>query len=284
MRLKTVERDPHQCGAEAVKTIAIAAALAGFQLSSLCLAAPKPIIGINMEMSGETTSPRLSLAGDYVDAVTSAGGIPVLLPATNSLTDVKRQVALCDGFVFTGGRDINAQRYGAEPHPANRLLHTRRENFDFELANQVLESKKPFLAVCLGCQEMNVALGGTLIQDIPTETSSTLDHHQGETRHETAHAVQISTSSKLNDLVGTTTLAVNSVHHQSCGVPGKGVRYTAFAPDGIVEGYELEKHRFGVAVQWHPESLADRPEHLKLYEGLVRAAAQGDGTAKKQSK
>jgi putative glutamine amidotransferase len=236
----------------------------------------KPIIGINLEVSGETTSTgtRLSLGSDYIDAVTSAGGIPILLPALTSMADVSRHVQLCDGFVFTGGRDINPACYGQQPNPANKLLHPRRENYDLRLIREVLRAKKPILAVCLGCQELNVALGGTLIQDIPSETTSSLDHHQGETRHEIAHEIFITTGSRLANLLSTTTLEVNSVHHQSCGRPGRGVLYTARAMDGIIESFEVKNQPFAVAVQWHPEAITHYPGHLKLYRELVRAAGK----------
>ncbi|MGI8907369.1 MAG: gamma-glutamyl-gamma-aminobutyrate hydrolase family protein [Candidatus Sumerlaeaceae bacterium] len=232
----------------------------------------KPTIGINLEASGDTTSPRFSLSSDYVDAVTSAGGVPLLLPALTSLEDVSEHVKLCDGFVFTGGRDVNPARFGQPPHAANKLLLPRRENYDFRLIQEVLRARKPFLGVCLGCQQVNVALGGTLVQDIPSETSSTVDHHQGETRHETAHNVHITTRSRLADIVGTTTLAVNSIHHQSCGVPGRGVRYTAKSEDGIIEGFEVSGSPFGIAVQWHPEAIRQYPGHLRLYKRLVQSA------------
>ena len=234
----------------------------------------KPLIGINVEASGEDEVARLSLGSEYIDAVTSAGGIPVLLPPITTLQDVPRHVELCDGFVLTGGKDVNPERYGQQPCEANTPLLARREDYDFRLINEILRSRKPVLAVCLGSQELNVAMGGSLIQDIASQTSSTIDHHRKDTRHETAHTVSIKTGSRLADIVATTTLVVNSVHHQSCARPGNSVLYLAHAPDGIVEAYELTNYPFALAVQWHPESLSDRPEQLALYRALVREAAR----------
>jgi putative glutamine amidotransferase len=216
---------------------------------------------------------RLSLATDYTDAVTSAGGVPLLLPPVHSPADIERQVAMCDGFVFTGGRDINPARYGEQQQAQITPLNPRREDYDLGLLRSVLKSRKPILAVCLGCQELNVALGGTLLQDISTQTSSTLDHHQGDTRHEAAHEVTLTTGSRLADIVSTKTLAVNSIHHQACARLGRGVRISARAPDGTVEGYELRGHPFALAVQWHPESILHLPGQRQIYGALVRAAA-----------
>ena len=235
----------------------------------------RPLIGINMDASGSTETQRLSLSSDYVDAVTDAGGIPVLLPSVEDIEAVKEQVAICDGFVFTGGKDIDPARYGETAHESVNPLHLRRENYDFSLIQEVLRSRKPFLAVCLGCQEVNVALGGTLVQDIVSETSTTIDHKQDGSRGEPTHDIAITSPSKLASLVSVTSLSVNSFHHQSCDVPGKNIKYTAKAPDGVVESYELEDYPFGVAVQWHPEGLTSYTAHLKVYEGLVNAARHG---------
>jgi len=236
--------------------------------------ARRPIIGINMDVSGstETESARFALGSSYIDAITSAGGTPLLLPAVLSKDVIRAQVQACDGFVFTGGRDVNPSRYGEEPHPAWSPLNPRREVFDFALADEVLKSRKPFLAVCLGSQAINVALGGSLLQDIPTLTSSTIDHKPHAPRHEPAHEITITTNSNLAKLVGSTTLGVNSIHHQSCKAPGKGVRFVAHAPDGVVEAWEVKDHPFGLGVQWHPESMTSETAHLNVYKGLVDAA------------
>lgn len=240
-------------------------------------AAGRPVIGINLEASGDAEHPRLSLGCNYVDAVSSAGGLPILLPPMQTLEDCRRYARMCDGFVFTGGKDIAPSRYNQPQRVQMNLLHPRREDFDFALIQEVMRLHKPFLGVCLGCQEVNVALGGTLVQDIPTETSSTIEHHRGaEIAHDFVHEVSITTGSRLADIVGTTTLAVNSNHHQSCDQPGRTVRYTAVAPDGVIESYEVSGYPFGLAVQWHPEAVADYPEHLRIYEALVKAA----GTAR----
>ena len=231
-----------------------------------------PIIGINLDTSGSEENPRFVLSSDYVDAISAAGGIPLLLPSVQDAEALKRQVALCDGFVFTGGKDIDPAKYGETPHESGNPLHSRREEYDFALVQEVINRRKPFLAVCLGCQEVNVAMGGTLVQDIPSETSTTIDHKQKAERYELTHSIAITSPSKLANLLKETSISVNSFHHQSCEKPGKNIRFVAQAPDGIVESYELENYPFGLAVQWHPEALTSYSEHLKIYEGLVKAA------------
>jgi putative glutamine amidotransferase len=154
-------------------------------------------------------------------------------------------------------------------------LNPRREDYDFKLLNAALKSHKPMLAVCLGCQELNVALGGTLVQDIATQTSSTIDHPQSQARHAPAHEISITTTSRLASIVSTTTLAVNSIHHQACLKPGRGVRVMARAPDGTIESFEVAGRPFTLAVQWHPESIILYPGQLQIYQALIRAAARG---------
>lgn len=238
-----------------------------------------PIIGINLDVGGDSTgSVRLALSGDYVDAITSAGGIPILLPPVYDPAAIERQVNLCQGFVFTGGRDINPARFGQPLDPTTKLLNPRREEYDFALIDAVLKSGKPFLGICLGAQEINVALGGSLIQDIPSATSTTVVHRQDEIRENPAHEIQITTGTRLADVLGTTTLAVNSFHHQACDRPGAGVKIVARAPDGIVEGYEVENKAFGMGLQWHPEGMfTSATVHLKPYKALVDEAGRSGG-------
>jgi putative glutamine amidotransferase len=233
----------------------------------------KPVIGINTAVSrGENESPDIATRATYVDAVIAAGGVPVLLPATDPGDLVEQHVRLCDGFVFIGGPDIRPDRYGKAPHPAENRIPERREEYDFRLIEIVIRNGKPFLAVCLGCQEVNVALGGTLIQDIVGETSTSIRHIMKQTPYFLRHDVAVETGTLLHDLVGTTTLSTNSSHHQSVASPAERLRVTARSADGIIEALELKDYGFGVCVQWHPEHLTSEPLHLKLFEGLVKAA------------
>jgi putative glutamine amidotransferase len=246
---------------------------------ALCVAAlwpavllARPVIGINTDVSGDDREGRIMLGHSYVDAITSAGGIPLLLPPVeNDPEAIKRYVAMCDGFLFTGGRDISPQRYNSDTtHPAINLLNPRRENFDFALMDAAVKSGKPVLGVCLGAQELNVAFGGSMIADLPTQTSSTINHKPGN--GQLSHEVEITTGTRLHNLLSTTTLQVNSIHHQACDRLGQGLMVMAKAPDGVIEAFESEQHDFVVGVQWHPELLTEVPEHLAVYKALVEAA------------
>ncbi len=241
-------------------------------LATAALTQAAPLIGINVDASGDSvTNTRFVLSSSYVDAITSAGGIPLLLPAALNPDAVDRYIDLCDGFLVTGGRDISPNRYGDEISTYTKLVNPRRENFDFALINAALVAKKPILGVCLGSQELNVALGGSMIQDLPTETSSTIDHRPGH-MGQYAHQVEITTGTQLHDIIGTTTLQVNSSHHQACDRMGSGILVMARAPDGVVESFQVENQPFAMGVQWHPENLTTAPEHLAIYEALVKAA------------
>lgn len=242
----------------------------------------RPVIGINSNFSrGETQSASFSVRANYTDAVTSAGGIPIILPCVTDVEIAKRHLQMCDGIIFVGGADITPAKYGEVPHPTYNPLSQRRENYDFALYQEVLKAKKPFLGICLGCQELNVALGGTLVQDIHDETSSPIQHSLKQGPYLARHDVEIVTGTLLHDLVGTTTLNTNSAHHQAVEKPGEGLTIAARCVDGTIESIELEDYPFGLAVQWHPEYLTTETAHLKLFQGLVRAAA---GDPPKRSK
>lgn len=234
----------------------------------------QPLIGINVDVSGDTRTGRFQLNSSYVDAITSAGGLPILLPPIEDPAAARYFAELCDGFVFSGGRDISPQRFGeTEIHESVNLLNPRREEFDFTLMQAALDAGKPVLGICLGSQELNVLLGGTMIADLPTMTSSTIDHKPGNGR--LSHLVEITTGTLLHNIVSTTSLEVNSIHHQACDRLGQGILVSARAPDGIVEAFEVpDAKNFTMGIQWHPEHLIEYPEHLAIYRALVEAAVK----------
>ncbi|MGI8905071.1 MAG: gamma-glutamyl-gamma-aminobutyrate hydrolase family protein [Candidatus Sumerlaeaceae bacterium] len=239
----------------------------------------KPVIGINTNLlpggPGEFSS--LAVRTSYVDSVHAAGGVPILLPSVLDQSIVREQISVCDGFVFVGGPDIDPTRYGATSiNPTVSKLPARRETYDFMLIEQVMRSRKPFLAVCLGCQQINVALGGTLIQDIASEKDTSVPHSSKLSPHYVRQDVIVEPKTRLAEMVGAGTLSANSAHHQAIDQPGSGLRITSRSPvDGIIESFELENYGFGIAVQWHPEVLALEEEaHLKLFLGLVSAALE----------
>lgn len=237
----------------------------------------KPVIGITGNWSREGDLPAMnSIRSTYVNAVAGAGGVPMMLPAVEDLSLVPQMVEICDGFIFSGGPDIDPARYGEDPHPTNGPLAPCRECFDFALIEEVIRVGKPFLGICLGCQEVNVVLGGTLIQDIACEVESEIRHSMKQSPYLNRHDVCLEAGTRLAELLGNSpTVNTNSAHHQSVRRLGRRCRVAARCDDGIIEAFELEDYPFGFGIQWHPEYLQDESAHRRLFEGLVEASREG---------
>jgi putative glutamine amidotransferase len=199
----------------------------------------------------------------YVKAVHKAGGTPVLLPVVDP-DDVDALLDAVDAVVITGGRDLDPASYGHDVHPQCGPVDPRRDAADLAVARAVVARNQPTLAVCRGIQVMNVALGGTLVQHVD-------DHMRLEQYNLDAHTVTIDADSRLAGIVGTTTLGVNTLHHQVLDALAPGVRPVGRNEEGQVEAIEFDAAPAVLAVQWHPELLRHRPEHLALFGQLVGA-------------
>lgn len=235
----------------------------------------RPRIGLNCDYahrpSGEK---RLALNLNYVEAVEAAGGVPVLLP-WQSRTSLRAALEGLDGIVLTGGDDLDPGTYGARPHPAEKPMDPAREAFDLALVREVLRRRLPTLAICLGCQLVNVARGGTLVQDIPSQMPGALPHARLKDGEAPWHRVRVAPGSHLAGILGRASLEANSFHHQSVRTPGRGLEVTARAPDGVVEAVEDPGHPFLLGVQWHPERCyRERPAHRRLFQALIAAAGK----------
>lgn len=262
-----------------VRDIALSAAVA---IPTVLAGAPdperRPLIGINMDARARTDrGVNYSLSGGYVDAVRAAGGIPIAIPALETLEDVAYYAELVDGFVLVGGSDINPARFGQEKHESVQFVHTRREEFDFALLEAALETRKPVLAICLGMQELNVIHGGDLIQDIPSMVQTDVAHRASTEAPYGEHTITITPGTLLHRLIGEESITVNSIHHQAVGNLGKGLVASAAAPDGIVEAIELKDHPFALGLQWHPEIMYPDPVQFRLFQGFVKAAKEQSG-------
>lgn len=244
----------------------------------------RPLIGItsNIETRDEAArtnrKPHCYINAAYVDAVYAAGGAPLVLPpppADFSESDFAELLRPCDGLLFTGGPDLDPKHYGQPRHPQTCVLPQRRDRFDIALFRHADRQERPILAICLGCQIASVARGGSLVQhvdDLPAKVA--VEHHRPD--HSSAfHAVRIDPDSRLAAIIGRTEIEVNSRHHQVVNRDQLGgrLRPVAFAPDGVVEAVEDGEGRFLIAVQWHPEDLLDRPEHLGIFRALIEAAS-----------
>jgi len=239
----------------------------------------RPVIGITMSFertSGPAGRERSFLNAAYSDAIYAAGGLPLPVPppATPDAALMDDILSRCDGFLFTGGPDLDPKHYRQDKHERTEVLHPRRDAFDIALFQRVQASRKPVLSICLGCQIASVADGGCLIQhvdDVPR--SPAIEHHKPD--HSAAyHDVTVVAGSRVAEIAGRERFEVNSRHHQALdrSQVGSRLKAVAFAPDGVVEAAEDPEHPFLVAVQWHPEDLIDRPVHLAFFQALVAAA------------
>jgi gamma-glutamyl-gamma-aminobutyrate hydrolase PuuD len=242
----------------------------------------RPLIGISIGRHvGRHGRAYMQLPESYAHAVASAGGAPVLVPPLDPDTEgaaLERIFSALDGMLFPGGLDVHPSRYGQEVHPtveADEAL----DALELKLAAWSVEREVPTLGICRGQQLLNVALGGTLIQDLPS--IGIVGHRQPpENRMAFGHGIGVAEGSQLARIFGTTAVAVNSYHHQAVDALGRGLKAVAWSADGIVEGLEAPGHRWLVTVQYHPEDLV--PEHIpstRLFEAFVAACAGQEAVA-----
>jgi putative glutamine amidotransferase len=239
----------------------------------------RPLIGITGLITRYIDPPHLPMVSvnrRYVMAVEAAGGAPLVVPAGLDAPALAAIFERLDGVLLSGGGDVDPAYYGETPRLELNDVSLERDRPEIALARWAVERDKPVMSICRGIQVFNVALGGTLVQDIPTQLVDALPHmFDGKVvpREHIAHTVAIDSGTRLRELIGAETAQVNSWHHQSLMQIAPALTVSARAPDGVVEAAEVPGHRFAVGVQWHPEWLYDRqPEMLRLFEGLVQAA------------
>ena len=240
----------------------------------------KPVIGVTPdfnagdrhEMGGR--EPTYFLRARYVHAIEELGGIPLILPLVAEPASRRRLLDGLDGLMITGsGPDLPPRLYGERQRYKFPLVSERRADFELELVHQARIRDLPLLAICGGMQTVNVACGGSLYQDIPSQVQNTLAHRQKARAIHVTHPVAVTPKSLLKKIVNKATLMVNSSHHQSVKTVAPSLITSAVAPDGIVEAIESSRHRFLLAIQWHPEFLFERhAAHRRLFEALLRAA------------
>jgi putative glutamine amidotransferase len=240
----------------------------------------KPLIGITMNLEVQSARNLNILDQDYGRAIARAGGIPVpILGLDASIPDLVKQL---DGFLFTGGDDVHPRFYRERPlkDVQMQLSPDARTRFEIGLFKAVTRAKKPVLAVCHGAQLVNVALGGTLYQDIPRQVRNAVKHGPAKTGEKVYHAVTVFEGTRICEILGSCadgdcSIKVRSSHHQSIKNPGRGLKLAAVAPDGVFEALETRSRKtFLLALQWHPEKTLNDRTTQKLFSALVAASKQ----------
>ncbi|NNC93144.1 MAG: gamma-glutamyl-gamma-aminobutyrate hydrolase family protein [Acidimicrobiia bacterium] len=240
-----------------------------------------PVIGITAQQRDVATSygaqPATTVTLSYSNAVAGAGGVPVVLPILDPAA-VPSVLSRLDGIVLTGGGDIEPEQYGGAGHPAIYGIHGARDESELAIARHAAERLMPVLAICRGMQVLNVALGGDLIADIPSQVEGGFEHFvTGNGAASQAHQeVELEDGCGLAQLFGTTSLKVNSLHHQAVGTPAPGLRPVAWSEDGVIEAVEPVDQSWPLrAVQWHPENLVGtEPAARSLFGELITAASR----------
>lgn len=231
-----------------------------------------PLIAVTATVRPVEGVPRVRLNAAYLQAVERAGGLPVVVAPLASIAEAGRIIDAVDALLLTGGEDVDPARYDQPPHPKLDRVSPERDATELALVLAAQRRALPTLAICRGIQLLNVAFGGSLVQDIPSQRPDSLPHDPDGPRDRRVHEVQVEPGSRLASLLGATSLRVNSMHHQAVDEVADGLRATAWAPDGLIEGLEWAgRDWWAVAVQWHPEELEGTD--TALFRGMVHEAS-----------
>ena len=241
----------------------------------------KPIIGITSSAVEAVNKPRWPSRYDfdfmkraYSKSVIDAGGIPVPLANIPERSVIADYVGMIDGLILTGGDDMNPRHFGQKPHPSIVLTAPERDEFELGIVKMAKSKKKPILGICRGLQVINIALGGTIYQDLTCAPFKTINHADPKERGGIFHKANIEDGSNLLKIVKSPILDVNSSHHQIIEKLGRHLKAVAFSEDGVIEAIESSEPGFLLAVQWHPEKISRRLHTKKLFKAFVTACAQ----------
>ena len=234
----------------------------------------KPLIGITSDDYLKNKTPSYNknfiLRQNYCSVIELAGGLPVIIPYTNN--SAKQYSIYLDALIISGGNfDVDPSYFGESIYSDQVKTKPSRTTFEIELAKEILERDKPILGICGGQQLLHVILGGKLIQHIPDEINTKINHEQPNPRNEPGHEVTVKKETLLYDIVKKTKLNVNSAHHQAVKDEPENVTINAIASDGVYEGIESSQYKFCLGVQWHPEYLIDDSD-IKIFMALINAS------------
>ena len=228
------------------------------------------IIGIVANINKDTPIAHYGNVA-YVDAINKAGATAIILPVSIDEEVVDNYIELCDGFLFTGGKDLNPLTYQEDLNPKCGKFSDLLDEYQLMLIDKVFRAKKPILGVCRGLQLLNVYMGGSLYQDVSEKSAFVLGHNQASDDGDVCHNIYISEGNVLHDLYGDK-IAVNSFHHQAIHKLADGLKAVASSNDGIIEAVSVENYPYGLAVQWHPEKMLLKDNQmLKLFNSFVNA-------------
>lgn len=222
----------------------------------------RPIVAVSAAIRSESNVTSVRLRTTYLTALLNARLVPIVAAPLSDAAMADTVMEHVDGLVLTGGADLNPALYGEKPHPKLGPLSDIRDKWEIALVRAAQRKAKPVLAICRGAQVLNVTLGGTLLQDLPSQHPSDINHDPDRPRNSRSHAIELAAESRLARAIGLTRLEVNSIHHQAIERVADGLRIVATAPDGVVEGIEsaADSPWWCVGVQWHPEDLVETDE------------------------
>jgi putative glutamine amidotransferase len=236
-----------------------------------------PLVGLpTLAIPRGPKPPRFGINQSYVRALVAAGCAPVLIPLLNDDERLRAIFERLDGIVFAGGVDVAPQEYGEEPIGALNVVEAQRDRTELTLARWAFADDLPTLGICRGQQVLNVALGGSLWQDLRHQGVTSDDHSDADGRARTAmiHRVRLDPDSRLAQLIDETEIRVNSLHHQAVKTVAPRLKVSGTSEDGVIEALESDDRRFLIAVQWHPEEIDELPWVQRLFSGFARAAAR----------
>ena len=232
----------------------------------------KPVIGLTSQYEHLVGRKMIKMNNTYVNAVVHGGGVPIVLPIIRELSDVERYLDLVDGLILTGGEDVSSIFFGEEPLKEVDTICLSRDNMEIELFNKAYDRNIPILGICRGLQVINIALGGTLYQDINAQVPNAIGHMCGYNIHQGYHTINILEDSMLNSIFKTDKLIVNSQHHQSIKDLGKDLKISSTTVDGIVESIESTNEKWLLGTQFHPEVMVESDDnYIDIFKSLIKA-------------
>lgn len=239
-----------------------------------------PLVALTTTITGAPPAerPRVAIHANYLDVLERVGLAPVLLTPAHSAASVEAILRTCAGLVLSGGEDVEPARYGEAPHPQLGAVNPPRDAMEFAALAVALERDLPILAICRGCQVLNVFYGGTLYQDLAAQRPGSALHEQAEPWGVRPHRARVEPGSRLGEIVAGGEFCINTFHHQAVKDVGAGLEVTAVAEDGVIEAIEARDRGWVIGVQWHPErcdaAVPDGDPDRRLFASFRQAVLE----------